>query len=119
MDAYSLNQTTRSLNTKDDLIQFLSSYEIDYSLSTEEIFASIDSIFSSYENKLEEGASIDTLCQNFISYFNEVLASHPALSSTLWENFNVNYSLIHNSTTLAQANTNYQTAVSNIEGLLG
>lgn len=119
MDAYSLNQTTRSLNTKDDLIQFLSSYEIDYSLSTEEIFASIDSIISSYENKLEEGASIDTLCQNFISYFNEVLASHPTLSSTLWDHFNENYSLIHNSTTLAQANTNYQTAVSNIEGLLG
>ena len=116
LEAFSDNQTTRSLEVHTNLINELAEMTFDYSQDAETLKASVDAVIASYEDQLSLYDSLDELCQQLISYLNSLLETNrdSSTSSALWEIFKTAFWDIHNAQTLEDAQEIYQTAISDM-----
>ena len=116
LEAFTDNQTTRSLEVHTNLINELAEMTFDYSQDAETLKASVDAVIASYEDQLSLYASLDELCQQLISYLNSLLETNrdSSTSSALWEIFKTAFWDIHNAQTLEDAQEIYQTAISDM-----
>ena len=114
MDAYSENQTTRSANINEQLMNSLVSYTVDLTSDAETEIGIIDDLIDAALAQIEASTSIDNLCKQFINAFNNALAEHPEYRSELWEMFHDAIDSIYNAASLEDAEEAYNAAIAQI-----